>query len=661
MNNLDKQAIATIRGLSIDAIEKAKSGHPGLPLGTAPIAYTLWDKVMKHNPHNPQWPGRDRFILSPGHGSALLYSLLHLTGYGLSMEELKQFRQIGSKTPGHPEYGHTVGVEATTGPLGHGFAMGVGMALAETVLAQTYNTPEFKIIDNYTYAIVSDGDLMEGVSYEAASFAGTMQLGKLIYIYDDNKITIEGTTELTFTENVRARFEACNWQVLNVADSEDNDALLAAIAQAQQEQSKPSLIIVRTHIGYNSPRQDSASAHGEPLGAENVLKTKEKLGLGTEEFYVPQAVRAYFDERIQAYSAHETAWQQVFTAYQAQYPQKAAELMQRLQGEMTPPTIEDLTKLFADGKDRATRDASGEVLQVLSKNFSPLLGGSADLGPSNKTVIKNGGDYNAADRLGKNIHFGIREHAVGTICNGLALYGGIVPYGATFLVFADFMRPAVRMAALMGLHAVFVFTHDSVFVGEDGPTHQPIEHVMSLRIIPKLDVLRPADALETAAAWHLALANKSTAALALTRQKVPTLTVYQDRIVSGVARGAYKLNDVDKAAIVILATGSEVSLALQGAELLAQEGIQAQVVSMPCWECFDRQPAAYRQEILPQDLPIMAVEAGSSIGWAKYTRCVDNIMGIDRFGMSGPGGKVYEALGFTPQNVAALAKKILKQ
>lgn len=660
--NIEKQAIATIRGLSIDAVEKAKSGHPGLPLGTAPMAYTLWDKVMNHNPANPNWINRDRFILSAGHGSALLYSMLHLTGYGLPMDELKAFRQIGSKTPGHPEYGHTVGVEATTGPLGHGFAMGVGMAMAESILAASYNTDEFKVIDHYTYAIVSDGDLMEGVSAEAASLAGTLKLGKLIYLYDDNKITIEGTTDIAFTENVQGRFEAYGWHVTHVNDSEDIQALEAAIVKAQAVTDKPSLIIVKTHIGYGSPRQDSPSAHGEPLGAENVAKTKAVLGFeNVEDFYVPAAVSEHFAAQLDVHQAQEAKWQELFDQYAAKHPAQAAELRARLAGELSLPTVDELVELFAAGKDAATRDASGDILQVISAKLAAFIGGSADLGPSNKTVIKNGGSYSADNRLGKNIHFGVREHATGTLVNGMALYGGFVPYGATFLVFADFMRPAIRLAALMGIHAVFVLTHDSIAVGEDGPTHQPVEHAMSLRIIPNLDVLRPADALETAAAWHLAMSNKKPCCLLLTRQKVPTLTAYKSEVVAGVAKGAYKVNKVAKADITILATGSEVSLALDGAKLLAEQGISAQVVSMPCWEYFDKQPLSYKQEIIPESIPTMAVEAGSTLGWAKYTRNHEHVIGLDDFGISGPGGKVYAKLGFTAQAVADLATKILKK
>lgn len=660
MNIIDKKAIATVRGLSIDAIEKAKSGHPGLPLGTAPLAYTLWDKVIRHNPKNPKWIGRDRFVLSPGHGSALLYSLLHLTGYDLSLEELKNFRQIGSKTPGHPEYGHTVGVEATTGPLGHGFAMGVGMAMAESNLAARFNKPDFNIVDNYIYGIVSDGDLMEGISYEAASLAGTMQLGKLIYVYDDNNITIEGSTDLTFTENTKERFEACGWQVLEISDSESTDSILSMIELAKQETSKPSLIIAKTHIGFGSPRQDSASAHGEPLGTENVLQTKHKLGLESDEaFYIAQDVSEYFDKQLSVHAKQEQDWQKLFDQYTEKYPEEAKQFLLEMAGKFALPNKDELLEIFADKKDAATRDASGDVLQKLSQNIPSLWGGSADLGPSNKTVIKNGGSYCFSNRTGKNIHFGIREHSLAAICNGMALYGGVLPYGATFLVFADFMRPAIRMAALMGLHNVFVFTHDSVFVGEDGPTHQPIEHAMSLRIIPRLSVLRPADALETALAWNEVLINKEPSALLLTRQKLPVLSEYKDAITAGFAKGAYKLNKVEDAEVVILATGSEVSLVLEANKILLEKGIKAQIVSMPCCEYFEKQSFEYKEEILPSRLPIFAVEAGVGTGWAKYTGSMDNILSIDDFGLSGPGAEVYKKFGFTPQAVVELVTRVL--
>lgn len=662
MNNIDKKAITTIRTLSIDAVEQANSGHPGLPLGTAPLAYTLWDKIMKHNPKNPAWLNRDRFVLSPGHGSALLYSLLHLTGYDLSLEEVKAFRQLDSKTPGHPEYGHTPGVEATTGPLGHGFAMGVGMAIAETALAAKYNQPNFPLINHYTYALVSDGDLMEGVSAEAASLAGTMQLGKLIYLYDDNHITIEGTTDIAFTENVQARFEAYGWQVLRVDNSEDIATLINNIELAKQELTKPSLIIVRTHIGFASPKQDTPSAHGEPLGKANIITTKQALGVeDLTPFYIPQEVQAYFASRLPAHAQQEQDWQDLFASYTNNYPTQAQELQNQLQGTIPADLALILNKLFIDKTSSATRDASGEILQLLAQKIPALIGGSADLGPSNKTLLKGFGDFSALTPTGRNLHFGVREHAMGAIVNGIALHGGFIPYCATFLVFVDFMRPALRLAALMGIHSIFVLTHDSIAVGEDGPTHQPVEQTMSLRIIPNLDVLRPADALETVEAWHLAVSKKRPVALLLTRQKLPVLATNQEQITLGVTKGAYKLTNATNPEITILASGSEVHLALAGAELLNAVGIVAQVVSMPCWEYFEQQSPAYKAAIIPANIPTMAIEAGVTLGWSKYTKNHEHILGIDTFGASGPGDKIYAKFGFTAQAVFELAKKILKK
>ena len=660
MNNVDKLAITTIRCLAIDSVQEANSGHPGLPLGTAPLAYALWDKVMQHNPANPNWINRDRFILSAGHGSALLYSLLHLTGYDLPLSELKAFRQLGSKTPGHPEYGHTIGVEATTGPLGHGFAMGVGMAMAESILAATYNTDKHKVIDHYTYAIVSDGDLMEGVSSEAASLAGTLKLGKLIYLYDDNKITIEGTTDIAFTEDVAARFTAYGWQVLTLPDTENTDKIIRMINKAKEETEKPTLIICSTHIGYGSPKQDSPAAHGEPLGAQGVLETKLALKMPcTDKFFVPKEVNSYFAARQGFRAEQEAAWQKLFDEYKAANPKLAKELTDRLNGKVCRTLKSKLTDVFANTKANATREASGDVLQHLAEVLPQLIGGSADLGPSNKTLIKAGGDYSAADRLGRNIHFGVREHAMGALANGIALHGGFIPYSATFLVFVDFMRPALRLAALMGIHSIFVLTHDSIAVGEDGPTHQPIEQAMSLRIIPNLNVLRPADALETAEAWRLAIEKGKPAAILLTRQKLPVLHDYSEKVATGVAKGAYKLTAERKPKIIILASGSEVHIALEGAKLLAKENVSAQVVSMPCWEYFDAQPISYKQQILPAGIPVMAVEAGVTTGWERYTKSSEHVLGINSFGESGPGDKVYEKFGFTAQGVAELAKKIL--
>ena len=543
MQTIDQVAVNTLRFLSIDEVEKAKSGHPGFPLGTAPLMYTVWDRFMNYNPKDPNWFNRDRFILSPGHGSALYYAMLHLAGYDVSIEQLKNFRQWGSITPGHPEYGVTPGVDASTGPLGHGFAMGVGFAIAETMLAAKYNKPGFEVVNHYTYGLTSDGDQMEGVASEAASLAGTLGLGKLIYLYDDNHITIEGDTEIAFREDVGKRFEAYGWQVLRVADSEDIDALENAIKEAKADTEHPSLIIVRTHIGYGSPKQDNASCHGEPLGAEGVAKTKEAADWPVgQSFYVPVTVRKHFDDKLAACAEKQAAWEALLADYKVVYPELGKELEERIKGDVLV-SRSDLEAVFNDIEGISTREAGGEVLQKLSMQLPQLVGGSADLGPSNKTVMKTCGYYSKDDRTGRNIHFGVREHAMGKALNGIALHGGFIPFGGTFLVFADFMRPAVRMAALMGLRSIFVFTHDSIAVGEDGPTHQPVEHAMSLRVIPNLCVIRPADALETAMAWQTACLNQhKPTALLLSRQKLPVLHKYAAVIHDNAGKGAYVLD-----------------------------------------------------------------------------------------------------------------------
>lgn len=558
MQTIDQVAVNTLRFLSIDEVEKAKSGHPGFPLGTAPLMYTVWDRFMNYNPKDPNWFNRDRFILSPGHGSALYYAMLHLAGYDVSIEQLKNFRQWGSITPGHPEYGVTPGVDASTGPLGHGFAMGVGFAIAETMLAAKYNKPGFEVVNHYTYGLTSDGDQMEGVASEAASLAGTLGLGKLIYLYDDNHITIEGDTEIAFREDVGKRFEAYGWQVLRVADSEDIDALENAIKEAKADTEHPSLIIVRTHIGYGSPKQDNASCHGEPLGAEGVAKTKEAADWPVgQSFYVPVTVRKHFDDKLAACAEKQAAWEALLADYKVVYPELGKELEERIKGDVLV-SRSDLEAVFNDIEGISTREAGGEVLQKLSMQLPQLVGGSADLGPSNKTVMKTCGYYSKDDRTGRNIHFGVREHAMGKALNGIALHGGFIPFGGTFLVFADFMRPAVRMAALMGLRSIFVFTHDSIAVGEDGPTHQPVEHAMSLRVIPNLCVIRPADALETAMAWQTACLNQhKPTALLLSRQKLPVLHKYAAVIHDNAGKGAYVLDaGQGEAKAVIIATGS---------------------------------------------------------------------------------------------------------
>ena len=661
MQTIDQVAVNTLRFLSIDEVEKAKSGHPGFPLGTAPLMYTVWDRFMNYNPKDPNWFNRDRFILSPGHGSALYYAMLHLAGYDVSIEQLKNFRQWGSITPGHPEYGVTPGVDASTGPLGHGFAMGVGFAIAETMLAAKYNKPGFEVVNHYTYGLTSDGDQMEGVASEAASLAGTLGLGKLIYLYDDNHITIEGDTEIAFREDVGKRFEAYGWQVLRVADSEDIDALENAIKEAKADTEHPSLIIVRTHIGYGSPKQDNASCHGEPLGAEGVAKTKEAADWPVgQSFYVPVTVRKHFDDKLAACAEKQAAWEALHADYKVVYPELGKELEERIKGDVLV-SRSDLEAVFNDIEGISTREAGGEVLQKLSMQLPQLVGGSADLGPSNKTVMKTCGYYSKDDRTGRNIHFGVREHAMGKALNGIALHGGFIPFGGTFLVFADFMRPAVRMAALMGLRSIFVFTHDSIAVGEDGPTHQPVEHAMSLRVIPNLCVIRPADALETAMAWQTACLNQhKPTALLLSRQKLPVLHKYAAVIHDNAGKGAYVLDaGQGEAKAVIIATGSEVHLALEAQAKLAEEGICVSVVSMPSWDMFEMQSEEYKKSVLPEGLPKVAVEAGVTLGWSRYTGSEDNVVGINKFGASAPGGTVMKEYGFTAENVAAKVKSLL--
>ena len=661
MQTIDQVAVNTLRFLSIDEVEKAKSGHPGFPLGTAPLMYTVWDRFMNYNPKDPKWFNRDRFILSPGHGSALYYAMLHLAGYDVSIEQLKNFRQWGSITPGHPEYGVTPGVDASTGPLGHGFAMCVGFAIAETMLAAKYNKPGFEVVNHYTYGLTSDGDQMEGVASEAASLAGTLGLGKLIYLYDDNHITIEGDTEIAFREDVGKRFEAYGWQVLRVADSEDIDALENAIKEAKADTEHPSLIIVRTHIGYGSPKQDNASCHGEPLGAEGVAKTKEAADWPVgQSFYVPVTVRKHFDDKLAACAEKQAAWEALLADYKVVYPELGKELEERIKGDVLV-SRSDLEAVFNDIEGISTREAGGEVLQKLSMQLPQLVGGSADLGPSNKTVMKTCGYYSKDDRTGRNIHFGVREHAMGKALNGIALHGGFIPFGGTFLVFADFMRPAVRMAALMGLRSIFVFTHDSIAVGEDGPTHQPVEHAMSLRVIPNLCVIRPADALETAMAWQTACLNQhKPTALLLSRQKLPVLHKYAAVIHDNAGKGAYVLDaGQGEAKAVIIATGSEVHLALEAQAKLAEEGICVSVVSMPSWDMFEMQSEEYKKSVLPEGLPKVAVEAGVTLGWSRYTGSEDNVIGINKFGASAPGGTVMKEYGFTAENVAAKVKSLL--
>jgi len=648
---VDEQCVTTLRLLAVDMVEKAKSGHPGLPLGAAPMAYVLWARHLRHNPLDPSWVNRDRFILSAGHGSALLYALLHLTGYNLSLEDLKNFRQWESKTPGHPEYGLTPGVECTTGPLGQGFAMGVGMALAEKWLAERFNRPGFPIIDHHTYALVSDGDLMEGVASEAASLAGHWKLGKLIYLYDDNHITIEGDTALTFTEDVLTRFQAYGWHTQRVADGNDLEAIHEAITAAKAEHNRPSLIAVRTVIGYGSPKQNNAACHGEPLGPEAARKTKECYGWPLEEaFHVPQDVREAMGRAVAEGRRRQEEWNARLDAYRTAYPEEAALLQSFLAGTLPHGWEKHLPLFDPAAGSVATRNASGKVLNALADVIPNLMGGSADLAPSNKTFLTQGGN--------RNLHFGVREHAMGAILNGMALHGGVRPYGGTFLVFADYMRPAIRLAALMKTKVIYVFTHDSIGVGEDGPTHQPIEQLASLRAIPNLTVLRPADANETAAAWKIALESDGPVALALTRQNVPVLDVDREKLFQGVSKGAYILAESSgPPRLIVIATGSETHLALEAQKVLErQKGIPTRVVSMPSWELFQRQDAAYRDAVLPPEVTArLAVEAGSSMGWHRWTGSQGAVIAIDRFGASAPGSVVMTNFGFTVDNVVASA------
>jgi transketolase len=664
---LDQRCINTIRFLAADAVEKAQSGHPGAPMGVAPMAYTLWTRFLKYNPRNPDWPDRDRFILSAGHASMLLYSLLYLTGYDLSLDDIKQFRQWESKTPGHPEYGLAPGVEVTTGPLGQGFANGVGMAIAERWLACEYNRPGHEIINHYVYALTSDGDMMEGVSSEAASLAGHLRLGNLIYFYDDNEVSIEGSTDLAFTESVAFRFQAYGWQVLGPIDGNDILAIDAAIRQARAERERPSLIICNTVIGYGSPEQGTAKVHGEPLGAEGVRLAKEALGwLQEPTFYVPDEVLAHMRKAIERGQAVEEDWKRLMQAYAAAYPEQAAQLQAQLRGELPPGWDQGLADLFPPGTaPTATRNASGKVLNVLAQRIPAVMGGAGDLAPSTKTLITDSGDFSAADHCGRNMHFGVREHAMGAIANGMARHGGVIPYTATFLVFSDYMRPPMRLAALMGIQVIYVFTHDSIGLGEDGPTHQPVEQLMNLRAVPNLTVIRPADAAETAEAWRAALLNREgPTALLFTRQNVPVLDRTKYASAEGLRRGGYVLwqSAGGTPDVILIGTGSEVQIALEAAELLALEGIKARVVSLPSWEVFDQQSADYRESVLPPAVEArVAVEAGQKLGWEHYLGLDGVAVGLDHFGASAPYKAIYKGFGITAERVAEVARGLLRQ
>lgn len=661
-NELDQRAITTLRLLAVDIVEKARSGHPGMPMGMADVAYYIWTRLLKHNPRNPRWINRDRFILSAGHGSALLYSLLYLTGYPITLEDLKNFRQWNSPTPGHPEYDPERGIEMTTGPLGQGFATGIGMAMARRHLAARFNRPGYPIFDHYIYAIVSDGDLMEGVSHEAASLAGHLGLGQVIYFYDSNRISIEGSTDVAFTEDVAARFRAYHWHVEEV-DAYDLLALKEAVERAQAEKGMPSLIICHSHIAYGAPTmQDNHEAHGAPLGAEEVRRLKEKYGWPEEPFHVPDDVLAHYRLAVPSGEQAEAAWWNLVNQYEQAFPADGAELRRLLRGELPPDWENALPRFRPEEGSMATRVASGKVLNALAPVIPELMGGSADLAPSTNTYLKGEKDFQKATPQGRNLHFGVREFGMGAALNGLALYGGLRVYGATFLVFSDYMRPAVRLAALMQIPVTFVWTHDSLWLGEDGPTHQPVEHLAALRAIPGLTLIRPADANETAAAWRVALKSRGPVGLLLSRQKLPVIPETYDKAFEGVERGAYILRDspLDHTEVILIASGSEVSLVLKAQELLAQQHIGARVVSMPSWELFEQQSLFYRLTVLPKDMPYrLAVEAGSPMGWERYVGPLGDVVGVSCFGASAPYEVLQEKFGFTPQAIVERVQQLL--
>ncbi|MHB8894998.1 MAG: transketolase [Candidatus Geothermincolia bacterium] len=660
---LDPLCINAIRCLSIDAIEAAKSGHPGAPMGLAPVGFTLWTKFLRHNPVNPSWPGRDRFVLSAGHASMLLYSLLYLTGYDLTLEDLRNFRQLGSRTPGHPEIGVTPGVEVTTGPLGQGLSTAVGMALGRELVGSRFNRPGFDLTDYHIYAIASDGDMMEGVASEACSFAGHLGLGNLVCIYDDNEITIEGCTDLAFSEDVAERFRAYGWHIApSVSDANDLEQLAYSIEDARASESKPALVVVRSRIACGSPNLvGSEKSHGAPLGPEEISLTKKNLGWPEDqEFCVPDTVLERMRQAVDAGAEMERDWNERFDAYAAEYPYLASDWKRVVEKKLPEGWDADLPR-FEAGSKIATRAASGQVLQALAAGIPEIIGGSADLGPSNLTTLKSFASVRRRDFSGRNIHFGVREHAMGAILNGMALHGGLIPYGGTFLVFSDYMRPAVRLAAIMGTHVIYVFTHDSLGVGEDGPTHQPVEQLAALRAIPDLVVLRPADAGETVEAWQVALNRKGPVALALSRQNLPVLDRKALEPANGLARGAYVLTPgTGDAEVILVATGSEVALALAAREALGSEDISATVVSMPSWELFDEQDQEYRERVLPRGVKKLAIEAGVTMGWKKYVGDNGAVIGWDHFGMSAPGGLALEKAGFTVENVVATARSLLQ-
>jgi transketolase len=667
-DTLDQLAIDTIRTLSMDGVQKANSGHPGAPMGAAPMAYTLWTRFLRHAPTRPDWPDRDRFVLSAGHASMLLYSLLHLTGYDVSLEDLESFRQWGSKTPGHPEYRLTPGVEATTGPLGQGFANAVGMAIAERRLAAEFNRPDHDIVDHWTYTLCSDGDLQEGIASEAASLAGHLRLRKLVALYDDNHIQLDGPTSMAWSEDVVARFEAYGWHATHVTDGNDVEAIARAIEEARAD-DRPSLVAIRTHIGFGSPnRQDTQKAHGQPLGVEEVRLTKEAYGWDPDaQFFVPDGAKELFRRAIPAGEALAEAWHEAFSAYANAFPDLASELRRRLDGRLADGWHSGL-KTYAVGEEVATRNASQEAIQALAGPVPELFGGAADLSESNLTDIKGGGEFQA-DEPGRNIRFGVREHAMGGVANGIAYHGGFIPYVGTFLTFSDYMRGSVRLASLSGLHVIYVWTHDSVGLGEDGPTHQPVEHYAALRAIPNLWFVRPGDANEAAAAWGLAIERgledpSGPVALSLTRQKLPTLAGTAEKAREGLRRGGYVLREAsggpESIRAILIGTGSELQLAFGAAEALERLGVPTRVVSLPCWELFERQDSAYRESVLPRAVRArVGVEAGVSLGWDRWVGGEGAIVGLDHFGASAPAGTIFEKFGFSVDRVAAVARDVV--
>jgi transketolase len=658
--SLDELSIDTMRLLAVDAVQKANSGHPGAPLGCAPMAYLLFHKLMKHNPAHSKWVDRDRFVLSNGHASAMLYSTLFLTGYKVTIDDLKSFRQWHSKTPGHPEYGDTDGVEVTTGPLGQGLAMAVGMAMAERHLAATYNRPGLEIVDHHTFVMAGDGDLMEGVSHEAAALAGMLGLGKLVLLYDDNLISLDGPTDLSYNDNVLERFEAYHWHTQRVADGNDLKALEAAIAAAKAETGKPSLIAVRTVIGYGSPKAGTNKVHGEALGAADTAATKKFFGFPEDQsFYVPDDALANWRKAVDRGAAAEEQWNQLFARYSAQFPELGAEFT-RTQKGVRKQGWEKAIPSFAPGKPQATRNAGGAILNAIADVVPELFGGAADLTASTKTIFKPGESFHV-NPAGRNVFFGVREFGMAAAVNGMAAHGGLVPFGSTFFCFVDYCKPAVRLASLMQTHSLFIFTHDSIALGEDGPTHQPIEQLMMLRAVPGLTDFRPADANETGAVWRLALERTGPCFFALTRQDLPVIDPATHDVYGGVSKGAYVLEDAPNPQVVLIGTGSEVWPAVDAAKLLAADCIAARVVSFPSWKIFEEQSAAYKASVLPAGVPRLAIEAGATLGWWKYVGLDGDVIGLDRFGASAPGPRVMAELGFTAENVAVRAKALLKK